>query len=913
MPFLPHSDKDKTNGGNMIKNVTPYISLFFSRLAVVLILLMLVDSVQGQQPITYDEAIIFADRKFKESSWIDAKAYYQMALRFKPDDSYATEKITEIVTKMQAKMESEELYYDHIDHADELFAAGKLNQAILQYEKALTIIPTDEYAQNQINKIVSFQAGEKEKLENYERLISGGKALLAEKKYDEAMTNFDQAQQLFPGNSEPGEQRALAASLKTEWLEKNQQCNDKMEEASRYVMINDFVTAVEKYREALSIIPDQAEALAKVKELKPLADKQKKYNTLVQKADEFYVNKDFIAAKKAYQEAATFWPEKTYAGDMIQKIDEQLTLQLKDLDKNYTAFVRKGDSLYSVAAYKEAKAEYSLALNLKPAESYPRTQLAAIDAYFADQQKAFESRYNEIVQSADSAFFAENYALAKEKYEFALTVKELDVYPAQQLELVARKMEEQAELERRNKVYLALIAEADQAFEAAQYDMARLKFKEAAALKPAENYPVGKMAEIDQLMANAEKQREIDTRYNQQIAAANGFFDQGQLSQSKEAWQQALEIKPSATLPLNKIAEIDSLLAEQALQAEIDRQYRALLDSGNFYLATKSYERSLVFFEQAATVKPTDQEATRKMAEVKTTLDEIAKEAARKLAFGESVARADMLFEEEKYELARSEYQKAAALAKNDNYPTARILEIDQLLVQLAEEREQRYQTAVSEGNSLFDAGDFQKALDEFKLAASIKPDDVFVQAKMTECEAKITEMMQELMGRYTIAIEEADKLYEAKIYDKAIAAYKNARQIKPDEAYPGEMISKITKYIEDNAITDVLNSSLTVNTKSAGKITFEPVPVNVRKSNYILVKARSLNSQPVSVIFSYGSASGKNGGFVVTMPEGDQMSDFIIRVGNQYKWFSEDNNWLEIYPENGDIELTLVRISTSN
>jgi len=48
-------------------------------------------------------------------------------------------------------------------------------------------------------------------------------------------------------------------------------------------------------------------------------------------------------------------------------------------------------------------------------------------------------------------------------------------------------------------------------------------------------------------------------------------------------------------------------------------------------------------------------------------------------------------------------------------------------------------------------------------------------------------------------------------------------------------------------------------------------------------------------------------------MPEDDQVNDFIIRVGNQYKWFSEDNNWLEIYPENGDIEITLVRISTTN
>ena len=126
-------------------------------------------------------------------------------------------------------------------------------------------------------------------------------------------------------------------------------------------------------------------------------------------------------------------------------------------------------------------------------------------------------------------------------------------------------------------------------------------------------------------------------------------------------------------------------------------------------------------------------------------------------------------------------------------------------------------------------------------------------------------------------------------------------------------MIDKITKYIEENAITDIVNKTWVVASKSTEKLTFEPVPINVRKSNYLLVKAKSLTGKPASVIFSYGSSTGKNGGFVVTIPEGEQSNDFIIRVGNQYKWFSEDNNWLEIYPENGDIELTLVRISTSN
>jgi hypothetical protein len=66
-------------------------------------------------------------------------------------------------------------------------------------------------------------------------------------------------------------------------------------------------------------------------------------------------------------------------------------------------------------------------------------------------------------------------------------------------------------------------------------------------------------------------------------------------------------------------------------------------------------------------------------------------------------------------------------------------------------------------------------------------------------------------------------------------------------------------------------------------------------------------------MIFSYGGDNGKNGGFVVQVPNDAGINDFIIRVGNQYKWFAEDNNWMSIYSQNGDIEISIVRITTSN
>ena len=181
------------------------------------------------------------------------------------------------------------------------------------------------------------------------------------------------------------------------------------------------------------------------------------------------------------------------------------------------------------------------------------------------------------------------------------------------------------------------------------------------------------------------------------------------------------------------------------------------------------------------------------------------------------------------------------------------------------------------------------------------------------ECNSLIEEQLRKLRAQYDIAIADADKLYAAKIYDKAINAYKQAERLKPDETYPREMITKITKYIEENAIVDVVEQVVTINSNTKQKFGFEPVRINVRKTNYVLIKARNLSDKPFKIIFGYGSDKGKSGGFVVQVPQDAEYNDYIIRVGNQYKWFSEDNNWITIYPENGDIEIKMVRISTSN
>ncbi|MEA3479174.1 MAG: hypothetical protein U9R60_13390, partial [Bacteroidota bacterium] len=200
-----------------------------------------------------------------------------------------------------------------------------------------------------------------------------------------------------------------------------------------------------------------------------------------------------------------------------------------------------------------------------------------------------------------------------------------------------------------------------------------------------------------------------------------------------------------------------------------------------------------------------------------------------------------------------------------------------------------------------------------FELALNIKPGESYPQRKISEAEVFILAEREAKMKEYRVAIADADKFFNQKIYDKAIDRYMHAFELLPNEAYPIEQVSAIKKIINDNAIVDINQETILIPQNSEKRFAFVPMPVNVRKENYILIKASNPVARDFKMLVSYGADGSKNGGFAIRIPESDEPNEFIIRISAQYKWFSEDNNWLSIYPEGGDLEVSLIRISKSN
>jgi tetratricopeptide (TPR) repeat protein len=867
----------------------------------------------SQQAQTYEEAITLADKNLKENNLLDAKAYYQIALKYKTDDVYANEQIIRIVEMMKTQLSKEDEYYDIIDLADVLYDGMALDKAIEQYRKALQIIPGDEYAKNQIASIEKLQLDQQDKINAFETAMSNGNNLLANQQFDEAIQAFKEAQQIFPDKSMPGDQINLAKSQKETYNANLILFNEQIEEAQRYLLVKNYATALEHFENAYEIFPENEEVNAWIAEVKPKAENQRKYNARVDEADELYISKDFMGAMSKYNEAAELWPENSYPHDMIGKINEQLALQRKDLDKNYNLSIAKADSLLTIEEYTSAQGQYKLALTLKPGEIYPTAKLAEIDAHFAAQRRAFEEDYANLVAKADSLFDARQYTLSADQYEFALTIRPDDNYPKERLIEIENQLAAIAAQEKLESEYLMLIAEADGLFAAKQFDQAKGKYTEAQEMKPEEAYPGQRMAEIQLLLVNAAAQKELDEKYSEQMLLASRLFGEDKLAEAKVAFQVAMELKSYEPLPKQKIEEIDSITDARIRQAEIDAIYRVHLQKGDSLFNLQEYANAIIAYAEALAIKPAGKEAQVNADKARTLKAEMEDRIARQETYNNAIREGENLLASKNYELAKTEFEKAAEAKPAEAYPPQKITEINTVLAQLAAERQQRYDEAITKADVYFTQGNYKDALIEYKIARSIKPEESYPNAKIAESEKIIEEELKVIRGQYDVVIAEADNLYNSRIYDKAIQSYQQARSMLPDEPYPIEMIKKITKYLDDNAITDVVKERIVINSEVTERFDFDPIPVNVRKSNYVLVKARNLTKQSFKMIFSYGGDNGKNGGFVVQVPQDEEMNDFIIRVGNQYKWFAEDNNWMSIYSQNGDIEISIVRITTSN
>lgn len=1005
-----------------------YLSFLF--ISLFLLLPAYVFTQQGQ---TYESAMQSGKQMLAQNEYISAKTYFEMALRLRENDPVATQKLNETMELIRQQMVIQEAFFQKMDQGDALYRQEKLIEARTAYQEALNIIPDDSYTLEQLNKINQILKEEQERKDNYARHMQLGDSLLAKEMYNEALFQFQLASGIFPENDLPVQKAEEVQILLDERNKKEQAFAQLLQQAERFISRRDYAAAIGQYEEALKLFPEDELTRSKLDETTRLFDKSQAYEEALAEADKFYTEQDFRGALEAYRHANQLWPEQAYPADMVTRLEELLNdtdfinqeafaeavetanayynqtdlanalknyeradslkpndafveqriaeirntraeaQQLAELETNYNEALVNGQEFMQNGQFQAAIEAFETAIRLKPQESLPRELLQQTQNLFGQEQALAENiaAYEATIEAADKLMNEGALEDARLLYEKAVALPVDVLHARNQIDAIDSLLTLRAAEELRLANFNSIVQQANKAFDEKAYHESRILYVEAFQLMPSEAYPQERIGEIDGILAErAAEEEALENEFIQLISQATQAYNQNELEKALDDFIKALALKPDADLPQNKIEEIESLMNEQ-LEAERKMEnYQSLIVEADSLFENDKLSLSRNTYEQALQLMSDESYPMERIAAINAIFAE--REETRQ-SYMEKIAAADRHYENEQFRDARQSYLEALEINADEAYPMEQLEsieaklaekeaiaalekritdlislgdeslaanqlytadsafavvlrldennshalekrnEIENLIAEAERQKQLAYESSISLADGHFNASEWDDAKRAYEKALTHKPEDAYASEKLSETEVKLVAEKQAIQAAYNEIIRQADRHFNDKAYDLAIEKYRQAEFSLPEADYPGEMIRKINQIFLDSMLVEVNTEKIRVDANNSHRFEFTPIRVSERRASFVLFKARSLGDKDFTLIFSYGSDSGRNGGFVVPIPASDEPLDFIIRIGSQYRWFSEDNNWFTVYPENGDIEIGLVQISRGN
>jgi len=736
------------------------------------------------------------DKSFSEKTVL--KIYYSSNVgNFISDLYYNDAQIKKLIDQamlQSKKLDKEASYLSKLTRAEKAELRREYNQLLEQagneysneqflaamdgYKAAAKILPDEQFPKDRIAEIndllgLLMVASELDKAlnERFDALVKEADLKFDQKKYNDARNTYHRALSIKPGDSYAlGQVDKIAEILKQEQVDS--QYNElivKADNSFKQVLYNE---AKKNYEAALEIKPDERYPKSKIAEINRIfADQakeirnQKNYKQAMFKAGGFFVRQFYDDALASYQNALKFKPgdpEATAKIAEIQGIMKELSDQIQ-----YEEILKSADKAYKKKQYPEALEEYKKASALKSEEKYPKKRIDQINEILNLQRN-----FADLVYEADNQFIAGNYESSKSLYQKALELQATDKHAQNRITEIDGILAAKG----KDKEYNALIAQADDYFDANDFDNAKGKYNDALRVKPKEQYPKEKVAEINSILQQIAK---TNRNYEQAISKADGLFNQKNYIKAKDAYADAGKIKPNETYPPEMLAKLDDLIAEQErLLAEEKAAEQAKL-------AAEAEAERLRLAELAAA------EAARVAA----------LQAEKDKKYAGAIARADGLFNNNAYEDARNEYKTASKVKPEETYPKNKIAEIDQLLLdlRLAKQEQQtldkNYADLIQQADNYFKSSSYSEAREKYSGALALKSTETYPKDKISEIDEILEQ--QKVDDRYKLMLVAADGFFKTENYTEAKTGYEEALGVKPDEQYPKNQIAKIEEILQ--------------------------------------------------------------------------------------------------------------------
>ena len=646
----------------------------------------------------YSQLIADGDQLFQQKQYEQAKTKYQGALDIK-EEQYPKSKIDEIeqllaliADENQKKQEFDRL----VALGNQEFSNTQYQNAINYYEQALTnkedegVKAKIEQAKDKIKEIEIQQEND----QKYSQLIADGDQLFQQKQYEQAKTKYQGAldikEEQYP-KSKIDEIEQLLALIADE--------NQKKQEFDRLVALGNqefsntqYQNAIDYYEQALTNKEDEGvkakieQAKDKIKEIETQQENDQKYSQLIADGDQLFQQKQYEQAKTKYQGALDI-KEEQYPKSKIDEIEQLLALIADENQKKqeFDRLVALGNQEFSNTQYQNAINYYEQALTNKEDEGVKaKIEQAKDKIKEIEIQQENDQKYSQLIADGDQLFQQKQYEQAKTKYQGALDIKE-EQYPKSKIDEIEQELALIAQKQEKDKNFNTLVNQGDDLYAQAKYESAIKKYQEAISIKPNEQSVRKKIKQSQDKLNEAIAQAKLEEQYNTLITEADQLFNSEQWETAKGKYQEAFILK-KATYPEEKIQLINKKLEELAAKADREKRFNELLAQGDAKFDMANYEEALVNYQAASSVLPENNVVKNKISTTQAKIKELKQKEKLDQQYDSLITTANRLFGREEYEKAESDYKKASNLKPNEEFPTLRIKEIKNILVEKAKE-----------------------------------------------------------------------------------------------------------------------------------------------------------------------------------------------------------------------------------
>lgn len=619
----------------------------------------------------------------------------------------------------------------------------------------------------------------------------------------------------------------------------------RMADGDAAMSSNNYQDAVDQFKGALDAKPGDQLAQQKLGSAESKRNEELEeermanaYSAAISAGDKQLKNEEFEAAIASFEEALAAKRGDAYAQSQIKEANRLMVEKADEIArrKEYEAHMKEGDDAVASSAFEKAISAYGKALETVPGDRDASKKRSAAEEALADQKanEAREAEYAALIKQADDHFAKENFKQAKSTYQEALGLKSNDTYASGKVEACEAALAAIEAAEANKKAFDDFMAQGEQALGAADYAKAVNAFESAMGVynsgggDPKDKEAAqSKYKEASDLLAEAEAEKKKRADYDRLVADADKSFGREDYNEAKALYTEARNLIAEETYPMDQLQKIKTILAEQEAQAQADAAYAEAMEKGRSAASGQKYDEAIARFDEALGLRAGDKDAT--TAREDAVRDKAAMEEAQaeQAAYDAQIATADGKRDGGQLAEAIAAYEEAQRIKPDESYPGQQIADLQERIAQReaeAAEAERQaalqadFDAAIAAGDQAMGESLYEKAIGHYGDALSVFADNAKAANKKAEAQEKLDAQraQAQLDEDYAATIADADGKMGRENYEEAKTAYKEARKLKPDEAYPGEQLALIEERLaamakaEAEAELKLLNEQVT-------------------------------------------------------------------------------------------------------